>query len=183
LARIADERFLRKGRKDQMGTRHRRRLLAVAPLMFVGVGVAVAATAVSGGTVKAVTNSKYGSLLATASGMTLYHMTSEKPGTIKCTGGCVQFWPPLLLGGNTKPTAGSGVTSSKLGTIRRPDGRVQVTYNGMALYRYSLDKKPGDVKGQGVEGIWFAVTPAGKLAKAGASAAAVTTTSGGGGYG
>jgi Secreted repeat of unknown function len=53
----------------------------------------------------------------------------------------------------------------------------------MALYRYSLDKKPGDVKGQGVEGIWFAVTPAGKLAKAGASATAATTTGGGGGYG
>jgi len=155
----------------------------VALLIFVGVGAAVAATGSSGGTVKAVANSKYGSLLGTASGMTLYHMTSEKPGSIKCTGGCAQFWPPLLLSGNAKPTAGTGVTASKLGTIRRPDGRVQVTYNGMALYRYSLDRKLGDVKGEGVEGIWFAVTSTGKLAKAGASAASATTTSGGGGYG
>jgi predicted lipoprotein with Yx(FWY)xxD motif len=165
-----------------MGTRLGWRALPLALLMLVAVGVAAVATAMSGGTVKAVTNSKYGSLLATASGMTLYHMTSEKPGSIKCTGGCAQFWPPLLVSGNGKPTAGSGVTASKLGTIKRPDGHVQVTYNGMALYRYSLDKKPGDVRGQGVEGIWFAVTAAGKLAKAGAGAAAVTT-SGGGGYG
>ena len=166
-----------------MGIRLRQRVLPLALWMFVGVGAAMAATALPGATVRAVASGKFGSLLASSSGMTLYHMTSEKPGSIKCTGGCAQFWPPLLLSGNRKPTAGSGVVASKLGTIKRPDGHIQVTYNGMALYRYSLDKKPGDVKGQGVEGIWFAVTPAGKLAKVGASAAAGTTSGGGGGYG
>jgi predicted lipoprotein with Yx(FWY)xxD motif len=166
-----------------MGTRLRRRLLPLVLLVVVGVAVAGAAAMTPGGTVKAAKNSKYGSLLVSSSGMSLYHMTAEKPGSIKCTGGCATFWPPLLLSGGAKPTAGSGVTASKLGTIKRPDGHIQVTYNRMALYRYSLDKKPGDVKGQGVEGIWFAVTAAGKLAKAGTTAPATTTTSGGYGKG
>ena len=166
-----------------MGTRLTRRMLPLALLVVVGVGTAMAATLTQGGTVKAAKSSTYGSLLVSSSGMTLYHMTAEKPGAIKCTGGCATFWPPLLLSGNTKPTAGSGVTAAKLGTIKRPDGHIQVTYNRMALYRYSLDKKPGEAKGQGVQGIWFAVTPAGKLAKAGATAPATTTTTSGGGYG
>ena len=91
-----------------------------------------------------------------------------------------------MLSSSAKVKSGSGATASKLGTIMRPDGRIQVTYNRLALYRYSSDKKAGDVKGQGVGGVWYAVTPAGTLAKAGAvpPMPATTTTSGGGyGYG
>ena len=163
-----------------MRTRLALRVLLLAVVFVVGVGVAMASTMATGGTVKAAKSSKYGSLLVSSTGMTLYHMTSEKPGSIKCTGGCAKFWPPLLLSGAVKPTAGSGVFALKLGTIKRPDGHIQVTYNRMALYRFALDKKPGDVKGQGVQGIWFAVTPAGKLAKASAPAPAATTTTSGG---
>ena len=163
-----------------MRARVARRVLPLALLFVVGVGVAMAATMAAGGTVKAAKSTKYGSLLVSSTGMTLYHMTSEKAGSIKCTGGCAKFWPPLLFSGTGKPTAGSGVIALKLGTIKRPDGHLQVTYNRMALYRFALDKKPGDVKGQGVEGIWFAVTPAGKLAKASAPASAATTTTSGG---
>ena len=50
--------------------------------------------------------------------------------------------------------------------MKRPDGTTQVTYAGFPLYRYSGDKKPGDVKGQGFQGVWHAVTSAGTLAKA-----------------
>jgi predicted lipoprotein with Yx(FWY)xxD motif len=171
-----------------MGARLARRVLPLALLALVGVGVAMAmSTSPHGGTVKAAHNTKYGSLLVSSSGMTLYHMTSETRGAIKCTGDCAKFWPPLVAGG--KPTAGSGATASKLGTIKRPDGRLQVTYNGLALYRYASDRKPGDVKGQGVEKVWFAVTAAGKLAKAGAAPAPaptpapMPTTTDGGGYG
>jgi Uncharacterized protein conserved in bacteria len=155
-------------------------------LAVIGVAVAMAATMSHGhnGTVKAAHNATYASLLVSSSGMTLYHLTSEKPGSIACTGKCATFWPPLVLSVNAKAKAGSGVTASKLGTIKRPDGHTQVTLNGIALYRYSLDKKAGDVKGQGVEGIWYAVTPAGTLAKAGTTPpATATTTTTGGGYG
>jgi predicted lipoprotein with Yx(FWY)xxD motif len=166
-----------------MTTRHLWRVLPLVLLAVVGAGVAIAATRTSGGTVESAKTGSYGSVLVTSSGMTLYHLTSEKPGSIKCTSGCATAWPPLLIKAGVKPTAGSGLTGSKLGTIKRPDGRLQVTYARLPLYRYAIDKKPGDVTGQGVGGVWFALTPAGKLAKAGSSAPPTTTTSGGYGKG
>lgn len=159
---------------------------AVAGLVAaaVSVGGATAAAMSSGaGTVKAANNSKFGSLLVTASGMTLYHYTAEKGRVIACTGACAKFWPPLLV--TTKPTAGAGVSAGKLSTVKRPDGKTQVTYAGFALYRYAADKKAGDVNGQGVQNAWFAVTSAGTLAKAKQAVGTPTpppTTTDGGGY-
>lgn len=160
-----------------MGTRFLRRVLPLGLLAAAGASVAVAATTASHGTVNSVTSAKYGALLATANGRTLYHMTAEKHGKIACTGACATFWPPLVVKAGVKPTAGSGVKQSKLGTVKRPDGSIQVTYNGYALYRFANDKKRGDVKGQGVEHIWFAVTSAGKLAKAGGGGTTTSTSS------
>jgi predicted lipoprotein with Yx(FWY)xxD motif len=161
-------------------------LLAVAA---AGVGVAMAATMSSkGGTVRAAHNAKYGSLLVSAAGMTLYHYTPDKHGTVKCTAACAKFWPPLVIARGTKPKAGAGVSAAKLSTVKRPDGTTQVTYAGFPLYRYSGDSKPGDVKGQGFEGVWHAVSSAGTLAKASGGAGTTktmpgTTTDPGGGYG
>jgi predicted lipoprotein with Yx(FWY)xxD motif len=161
-------------------------LLAVAA---AGVGVAMAATMSSkGGTVKAAHSSKYGSLLVSAAGMTLYHYTPDKHGTVKCTAACAKFWPPLVVARGVKPSAGAGVSAAKLSTVKRSDGTTQVTYAGFPLYRYSADKKSGDVKGQGFQGVWHAVTSAGTLAKASGSTGTTTTmpgttTDSGGGYG
>jgi len=104
-------------------------------------------------------------VLVSPRGLTLYHMTAEKGKKIVCTAGCTQFWPPLLITKGAKPTAGLGVNSKKLGTVRRPDGRFQVTYAGFALYTFAQDKKAGQVKGEGVEKIWFAVGANGKIVK------------------
>jgi predicted lipoprotein with Yx(FWY)xxD motif len=169
-----------------MGVRLRWLVAAVA--LLAGVGVAMGATMSGGsGTVNAAHNSKFGSLLVSATGMTLYHYTSDKRGTIKCTGACATFWPPLLVKGSARPKAGAGVHAASLSTMTRPDGTTQVAYAGLTLYRYSGDKKPGDVKGQGFQGKWFAVTSAGTLAKAsntgGTPAPPAPTTTGGGGYG
>jgi predicted lipoprotein with Yx(FWY)xxD motif len=161
-------------------------LLAVAA---AGVGVAMAATMSSkGGTVRAAHNAKYGSLLVSAAGKTLYHYTPDKHGAVKCTAACAKFWPPLVVPRDTKPKAGAGVSAAKLSTVKRPDGTTQVTYAGFPLYRYSGDSKAGDVKGQGFEGVWHAVTSAGTLAKASGGAGGTTTTTpgtttDGGGYG
>jgi predicted lipoprotein with Yx(FWY)xxD motif len=172
-----------------MGVRLRWTVAGVALLAVAGVGAAMAATMSpsSGGTVKAVKSSKFGSLLVTSSGRTLYHYTPDKHGTIKCTGACASFWPPLVVTG--KPKAGSGISAAKLSTVKRPDGTTQVTYAGLTLYRYAGDKKAGDVKGQGFEKTWFAVTSKGALATASSGAgtpppsATVTTAPPGGGYG
>jgi predicted lipoprotein with Yx(FWY)xxD motif len=91
--------------------------------------------------------------------MTLYLFTKDTPNTSNCYGGCASYWPPLLTNG--APVAGTGVTASMLGTTKRTDGTVQVTYNGWPLYYYASDKAAGDVTGENVQGVWFVITPSG----------------------
>ena len=98
-------------------------------------------------------------------GLTLYHMTVEKGKKVVCTGQCTVFWPPLLVRKGGKMTAGAGVNAKKLGTIRRPNGHYQVTYAGLPLYSFVSDKRRGDVKGEGVQKIWYAVSPTGRIVK------------------
>lgn len=159
-------------------------LLAVAA---AGVAMAMAATSSSSGTVKAAHSSKFGTLLVSSSGMTLYHYTPDSLRSIKCTAACTPLWPPLTVAAGTKPKAGAGSSAAKLSTVKRPDGKTQVTYAGLTLYRYSGDKRAGQVNGEGFEGKWFAVSSAGKLVKAASSGGGATTTSptstGGYGYG
>ena len=136
------------------------RLVAIMVVTGFCVTAAVATAALV--SVRSSQNSSLGAILVSSSGRTLYHLSSEK-GTIKCTGTCAAEWPPLLIGAGAKPIAQPGVTASLLGTIKRPDGKIQVTYHGLALYTYSGDKKAGDVKGQGAGGIWHAIAPSGAI--------------------
>jgi len=149
-----------------MRTRLMRRILPLTAVAALALGVALGAPAASTVTIKMATNSALGAkILVSSNGLTLYHYVPEKKGKIVCTGACATDWPPVLVTGTAKPVAGTGLTAAKLGTIKRPDGKMQVTYNGLALYRYSDDKKAGQAKGQGEGGIWFAITPAGAVTK------------------
>jgi predicted lipoprotein with Yx(FWY)xxD motif len=114
-----------------------------------------------------------GDVLTDADGMTLYMFTKDSDGKSACNGQCASLWPPLTADGT--PTAGDGVDEDDLGTITREDGMTQVTYYGHPLYTYGPDTKAGDVNGQNVGGVWFAVTAEGE--KAGSAPA-----SSGGGY-
>ncbi len=104
-----------------------------------------------------------GTVLVDPSGMTLYLNTQDTATTSTCTGSCAATWPPLTASGSTK--AGSGVQSAQLGTLM-VGTTDQVTYYGHPLYTYSGDSVAGDTNGQGVGGVWYAVstkgTPAGK---------------------
>jgi predicted lipoprotein with Yx(FWY)xxD motif len=109
----------------------------------------------------------------TSSGQTLYRFTPDKANDPTCTGGCATEWPPLLLSGGQKSVKGlSGLSSVKLA-----DGKHQVTYDKIPLYRYILDTKAGDTLGQGIGGTWYVVKPGTKLA------ATTKSTSSSGGYG
>src|SRR5262249_8095671 len=131
-----------------------RRVTAVAILGLVAASVALAGPSTGAVTVKVSPSSALGTkFLVNAKGLSLYHFVPETKGTIKCTGACATDWPPLTVAAGVKPVAGAGLTAKKLGTIRRPDGRMQVTYNGLALYRYSDDHAAGQLEGQGGEGI------------------------------
>ena len=107
------------------------------------------------------TASGVGTVLVDGTGLTLYELNTESGGQIMCTDACRAAWPPLLLpAGVTSATPGAGVTGA-LGTITRPDGGTQVTYEGRPLYLYSGDQNPGEANGQGIQGVWFAMTPSG----------------------
>ena len=158
------------------------RFATLVVLTIAALAGALGAAGANSERINTARNAKYGPLLVSSSGLTLYHLTSETNGAIKCTGACAKLWPPVLVKGGSKPTAGAGLTAAKLGTIKRLGGQIQVTYNGLPLYRYAADKKSGQVLGEGVGGVWFAVSSAGKIVRP-APAATTTTTPASGGYG
>jgi predicted lipoprotein with Yx(FWY)xxD motif len=128
-----------------------------------------------------VANGSLGSILVNSTGRTLYLFEADSATRSACTGACATAWPPLLATGT--PTAGTGLTASKLATISRSGTAKQVTYNGHPLYLFAGDKKPGDVSGQGVTAFgaaWFAVTPSGNQASGPAPSAGASSSSGGG---
>src|SRR5947209_5408708 len=130
-----------------------------------------------------VANSSLGSILVNSSGRTLYLFKADVGAKSACTGACATAWPPLLA--KDTPTAGTGLTASKLGTITRSGGSRQVTYNGHPVYLFINDKKAGQTTGQGVTAFgaaWFALTPSGNQASAPASSSGGGGGSGGGGY-
>jgi predicted lipoprotein with Yx(FWY)xxD motif len=107
-------------------------------------------------------NSDLGTILVDSNGRTLYLFEADKGGKSACYGQCAQVWPPFIAKG--KVTAGPGADASKLGTTKRNDGTLEVTYNGLPLYYYVSDSKPGDTTGNDVTQFgaqWYAVTPAG----------------------
>jgi predicted lipoprotein with Yx(FWY)xxD motif len=110
-------------------------------------------------------SSSAGSIVVDAKGMSLYFFTKDTKdsGTSACTGSCLVEWPPLTT--TSGSPAGEGVTG-KLGTISTPDGKKQVTLNGMPLYYFAKDTKPGDILGQGVGGVWYLSDPSGAMIKA-----------------
>jgi predicted lipoprotein with Yx(FWY)xxD motif len=113
-----------------------------------------------------------GKVLVDSSGRTLYLFGRDRGGRSACSGACARNWPPAVVSG--KPTAGSGVKASKLGTTKRSDGRRQVTYNGHPLYRFKGDTKAGQANGEGLTafgGIWDVVSPAGRRITARSSSA------------
>lgn len=110
-------------------------------------------------------SSSAGSIVVDAKGMSLYFFTKDTKdsGTSACTGSCLVQWPPLTTASGSP--AAEGVTG-KLGTISTPDGKKQVTLNGMPLYYFAKDTKPGDILGQGVGGVWYLSDPSGAMIKA-----------------
>ena len=99
-----------------------------------------------------------GDYLIAQNGMTLYVYASDPIGSSTCFASCAAAWPPYTTSGTEPLIAGAGVTGT-VGTITRPDGSIQVTYNGAPLYFFKNDGKPGDTTGNKVGGVWFAAHP------------------------
>jgi predicted lipoprotein with Yx(FWY)xxD motif len=114
-------------------------------------------------TVAVATNSKLGQILVDGAGRTLYLFVADTGSTSTCSGGCAQYWPPLLTNG--APQAGTGANAALLSTTKRADGTTEVTYGGHPLYYVITDHNPGDATGQAVNNfgaLWYVVGPDGK---------------------
>jgi len=103
-----------------------------------------------------------GTALVDGQGRTLYLFEADKGPMSTCNGACASLWPPDTTSG--KPKAGPGVDAAKLGTTKRSDGTLEVTYNGHPLYRYAPDTKAGEDTGQGLNQFgakWYVLAASG----------------------
>jgi predicted lipoprotein with Yx(FWY)xxD motif len=141
----------------------------------------------SSGVVVKTGSSSLGTILVNSQSMTLYHLSGEVNGKFICTSSaCLGVWHPLIAPSSGTP---GGVVGS-LGTVKRPEGTMQVTYKGMPLYTFAQDKQAGETNGQGIKdvGTWSVVTIGSSTAPAAStsSSSEPENSSGGsssGGYG
>ncbi len=136
---------------------------AAAAIALAGGKSSTNGTAANGGTMVKIARSPLGRILVDRKGITLYDFVADKGKMSVCYGACAALWPPLLTHG--KPIAGPGVRASLLGTTKRSDGKLEVTYGGHPLYYFVSDRKPGQTTGQGVNqfgGPWWVLSAAGK---------------------
>jgi predicted lipoprotein with Yx(FWY)xxD motif len=144
-----------------------RRWSALRAGATVVVVVAVAALAASAraapsGARLTVHSSQYGKALFGPSGKVLYVFGADRGSTSHCYGVCAKAWPPLLTKG--APVAGAGVHANLLGTTKRKNGTMQVTYNRHPLYYYQADKV-GKIMCQHANmhgGLWLIIKPNGQ---------------------
>jgi predicted lipoprotein with Yx(FWY)xxD motif len=144
---------------------------------FLAVG-SIATSATETTATVSLRTTKLGQVLVNSKGHTLYLFEKDRSGRSACNGRCAQFWPPLLSRG--KPTAGPGVKASMLGTTRRSNGGLQVTYNKHPLYAFALGKGVGQTNGEGNLAFgarWYAVSSRGTaVLKAATSTTTASTT-------
>ena len=122
------------------------RSLMLATLIMVNAVPLAQAEDYAAGAVKEMKTDK-GDVLTDAKGMTLYTFDKDKTDTSNCTDDCAHKWPPLLAAKDAKP-------AGEFSLVARKDGGHQWAHEGMPLYRWMNDKKPGDTTGDGLGGVW-----------------------------
>jgi predicted lipoprotein with Yx(FWY)xxD motif len=163
-------------------------IAAAATLAACGGGGGGGATAAAmpnthGQTVSAQQIGGAGRVLVDSSGMALYASDQESAaGKVLCTGACNSFWQPLTVSGGTP----SGSVPGQLGVMKRPEGSMQVTFDGKPLYTFTQDG-PEEVTGDGFKDAfegehftWHVVSTGGGSAQSSESSEAASSESGGG---
>jgi predicted lipoprotein with Yx(FWY)xxD motif len=111
-----------------------------------GGGDATAMSSAGAGAVSVKDVGGTGTVLVDSAGQALYASDQEAAAhKVLCTGACNSFWEPVTATGNV---TSSNSVAGKLGTVKRPDGSTQVTYNGDPVYSFTQDSA-GEVTGDG----------------------------------
>jgi predicted lipoprotein with Yx(FWY)xxD motif len=137
------------------------RLLVAVVLGAVALAVVSSQARAADGALT-VRSSQYGRILFDGRGFVLYLFTKDGRGGSRCSGECARRWPPFIV--KRRARAGTGAHAALIGTTRRADGRLQVTYSGRPLYYYVGDRSPGQILCQNAPefgGIWYVVRPNG----------------------
>lgn len=138
------------------------RRLIFAALLAAAVALAWTAPAMAAGTTITVRGSEFGRILWGPKRQAVYVFQRDGRGVSRCYGECARAWPPVYTKG--RPVPGRGARASLLGTTRRRDGRLQVTYRGRPLYYYAHEG-PRQVRCHNVNlngGLWWVVGPNGR---------------------
>jgi predicted lipoprotein with Yx(FWY)xxD motif len=141
-------------------------IVAAAAALALLVAAPAALPESSSGPTLQVRASQYGRVLFDGRGYVLYAFTRDRSRRSACYGACAKAWPVYFK--KSALRAGPGVKRVLIGTTRRRDGRLQVTYAGRPLYYYVGDRKPGQITCQNVVefgGTWLVVRPSGKLVR------------------
>lgn len=88
-----------------------------------------------------------GAIYTDAAGKTLYTFDKDTKGKSNCDSDCAAKWPPFTA-------AAGSVAEGHWSLVKRGDGTMMWAHDGKPLYTYRADKKPGDVSGDGVGGVW-----------------------------
>jgi predicted lipoprotein with Yx(FWY)xxD motif len=142
--------------------------LIVLATVVVAVALAPSAMAAASADRATVTAgpSRFGRILFDGRGFVLYAFTRDPRKRSVCAGACAAAWPPYLV--PKAPKAGPGVRRALLGSTRRKDGTIQVTYAGRPLYYYEGDRAPRQILCQNVSefgGLWLVARPTGTLVR------------------
>ena len=143
-----------------------KRPIVLIPIVALIAVIAVVAVALAGGNSDnnngtaaiSIANHGLGKMLVDSQGRTLYLWQADTGMSSTCSGACAQGWPPVTTSGT--PKAAGGVQAGWLGTTKRADGTLQVTYGGHPLYRFAGDTAAGQVNGQANDGFgapWYVV--------------------------
>ena len=152
----------RNTRPTQGGARLARMLALAVVVLAAAVQAVSAGAAPRSGAIVKLHQSSLGRILADSHGRTLYLWAHDKHHRSTCYGACALYWPALVTHG--KPQAVGGARKALLGTTRRRDGRLQITYRGHPLYRFAGDTKAGETSGEGLTdfgGRWDPISAAG----------------------
>jgi predicted lipoprotein with Yx(FWY)xxD motif len=141
-----------------MGTVIKLKITTVLALAIASVAIVAIGAAAPVNTIDLATKDGIGEYLVDQDGMTLYYFANDTPesGASSCGKTCIQYWPPFHTGQIIIP---GELSWFDFDTIYREDDAVQTTYKGWPLYYYTNDYNPGDVRGQGIDDVWFVAGP------------------------